>query len=470
MKLLDKKNNGMKKDFSIVLSNNVFSLVRGILVSLLVPRLLSIEGYADYKLFTLYASYIGLLHFGFVDGICVKFAGKTVSEIGIDRLNLYSRLIIGLETVCSLVVICFSLFFSSGSTRVVMLLLAFDILVHNMNSYFNSIFQVTMQFKKYATVGSIFNVCEMLGVAVLWVACLKNQGSGLLYICLFMIGEIIELVFSMKLQSNILLEHAGILREYKQELRELFRLGTPLLIAGIVATLILNLDRQFVVVLFCKTDYAIYSFAYSMMSLITTLISSISIVLYPSLKTSSKQNLKKQYSIICKYICIAIFATLSLLYPIGLFIDWFLPNYVRSMSILVCVAPSIVAMCLLQIVIVNYYKTLEKTKSYLYNSVMALVLSFVMNVLFYSLFHSMESIASATVISCIVWFMICNHSVEKFLGIKTQALYSYIFYMLGVYYLVYFVLLNYRNYMSMVVYIVLYAIGTHLYMRKEYSK
>lgn len=52
-----------------VLIANVVNLIIGLLSSFILPKFLSINSYAEIKTFQLYVSYIGLLHFGYVDAL-----------------------------------------------------------------------------------------------------------------------------------------------------------------------------------------------------------------------------------------------------------------------------------------------------------------------------------------------------------------------------------------------------------------
>ena len=46
-----------------------------------------VESYAALKSFLLYTSYIGVLHLGYVDGIYIKYGGKTISAIDTEEFT-----------------------------------------------------------------------------------------------------------------------------------------------------------------------------------------------------------------------------------------------------------------------------------------------------------------------------------------------------------------------------------------------
>ena len=64
------------KNMFFVAFSRGLSLVSNVFIGFLLPKFLSITDYGFYKVFTLYAVYTALLHFGFVDGILLKLSGK----------------------------------------------------------------------------------------------------------------------------------------------------------------------------------------------------------------------------------------------------------------------------------------------------------------------------------------------------------------------------------------------------------
>lgn len=74
--------NGQKvaKGIVAVLIANLVNVAFSLATNFLLPKYLSIESYAGIKEFQLYVSYVGLFHLGFVDGIYLKYGGKTLGK------------------------------------------------------------------------------------------------------------------------------------------------------------------------------------------------------------------------------------------------------------------------------------------------------------------------------------------------------------------------------------------------------
>lgn len=71
----------LKKGLMYVLIANFINLGFNLITNFVLPKELSVESYATIKTFQLYVSYAGLFHFGFVDGMYLKYGGKNVKEI-----------------------------------------------------------------------------------------------------------------------------------------------------------------------------------------------------------------------------------------------------------------------------------------------------------------------------------------------------------------------------------------------------
>lgn len=72
----------LQKGIIAVFLANVINMLFSLATNFLLPKYLSVESYAGIKEFQLYVSYVGLFHFGFVDGIYLKYGGKNTWKEG----------------------------------------------------------------------------------------------------------------------------------------------------------------------------------------------------------------------------------------------------------------------------------------------------------------------------------------------------------------------------------------------------
>ena len=77
----------LKKGLMYVLIANFINLGFNLITNFVLPKELSVESYATIKTFQLYVSYAGLFHFGFVDGMYLKYGGKNIKELRREDLG-----------------------------------------------------------------------------------------------------------------------------------------------------------------------------------------------------------------------------------------------------------------------------------------------------------------------------------------------------------------------------------------------
>ena len=63
----------MIKNIIRVLLSNVATIISGIVIGFIIPKILSVRDYGMYKTFTLYMTYAGFFSLGIIDGIVLKF-------------------------------------------------------------------------------------------------------------------------------------------------------------------------------------------------------------------------------------------------------------------------------------------------------------------------------------------------------------------------------------------------------------
>ena len=62
-------------------SANLVSLCISVFMVMFVPKFLSVDDYGLWQLFLFYFSYLGFLHFGWEDGIYLRYAGRNFEEL-----------------------------------------------------------------------------------------------------------------------------------------------------------------------------------------------------------------------------------------------------------------------------------------------------------------------------------------------------------------------------------------------------
>lgn len=456
------ENKNLVKNTGIVVGNNIITLSKSIILSIGIPKLLSVDDYAIYKIFTLYLSYAGFFHYGFIDGVGVKYGGNITELNSGKSIRLFTRVLLAIELITCIGLWCLGLFLNNSLERGLICLVGVYIVFHNMNAYFQLLFQLAMKFKTYTYSMSFFNIINLVLFFLLF---FYKWGNGYMCVGILIISEMIVFLINLFLYPTAFWGKAEPFRKNVGLVKEIFAKGLPLMLAGIVMTLILNLDRQFVLKFFTKYQYAQYAFAYSLVSLISTFVSALSLVLYPMLKKSGIDVLQKMYLNMTFAIAVIIYGFFILIPVLRLFMRWFLPNYVEAVEIFEFIYPSLVCVSIIKVVIANYFKTLENTKLYFTISLIAFGISFGANILAYLLSENMLAIAIATTCTCIIWYYMCDIQLRRIFSLNHKLIY-YIAFMSLICYAMLFMKMYVNNWWAIAFYVGLFSLTTYIYYKK----
>lgn len=457
---------GFVADIVKVSLSNIVKLFSGVLVAFLLPKIIGVTDYGYYKVFTLYATYMGLFHLGICDGIYLKYGGSDYKSLDKKKFRFYSQSFMAIEMVVALMVAIFSLVVLEGEYEFIGLSLAFYIVFINVTGFYQIVSQVTRRFREL----SFRNVLQsgLLSVSLLILAVL-NQGMEIdisyrifttIYIAIiaflafWYIYTYRDLTFGEKRNSGASLF----------EMFALSKLGIPLTLANVCASLILTIDRQVVSLLFDIDTYAQYAFAYNMLSLVTTALTAISTVIYPSLKRMKWDAFMGLHSKLSTHILLLVFGCLTIYFPLAIFVQWYLPDFAPSLVYFEIVFPGIALSSVLSIVVHNYYKTIGETARYFKYTLIMLALSLACALLAYGILPTPEALSVSSIIVFLVWYVLAEGYLVKRFSFKWKKNAAYIASLMMTFYVV---VGQFDLGIAFVSYLITYMVITFLLFRKE---
>lgn len=422
--------------FRIALSN-IIKLFSGVLVGFILPKLIGIEDYAYYKTFTLYATYVGIFQIGIADGIYLKFGGIDYDNLNKKEMRFYSTLLLGLETIFSIVCCVVSVLFLRSEYRFIFICIAIYLFSYNITCYYQFVSQLTRRFNELFKRNIIQSLLTIISVVILWVCnyYLHLQISYKYYLFLYLIIQIMLSIWYVWTYKEITFGPRETLNDHQDHLKDIIKNGIPLMLANLCLLFILNMDRQFVNVLFDVKTYAIYAFAYNMLSLITTATTAISTVLYPSLKRSDKNNLSVNYEILIIIVLVLMFGMISIYFPLDVFIRMFLPKYSDSLIIFRIILPGLALSSVISIVIHNYYKVVGKNFLFLKIGIIIFVMAIIFNLIAYLLFRTTSAISIASIVVFFIWYIITQKYFIRTYKVNWKKSFIYILIMMLCFYL-----------------------------------
>lgn len=463
--MIDKKGLTIKDIFKISISN-VAILLSGVLVGFLLPKIIGVTDYGYYKTYTLYATYVGMFHFGISDGIYLKYGGKDYEALERDKFRYYSKAFILIEAVIAVALAIFSMLVLRNEYRFIFLFLSIYLLFHNITGYYQSISQATSRFNELSSRNIIQSVLISIAVIGLWILH-RHTGTELTYRTYTILYSFIVVALALWYMStyrDITFGKSVVDASIRKDISYFIRIGFPLMLANLCSSLILTLDRQFVNILYDTDTYAIYAFAYNMLSLVTTATSAIATVLYPNLRRTNESILKKQYSSLVGIILCVVFACLIIYFPMNLFVNWYLPKYADSLEIFRVIFPGLAISSAITIVMHNYYKTLGINFKFFIKTIITLAVSAAANVVAYYAVGTTVSISWASIITMIFWYFLVEIYFVKTYRIKWVRNFSYMIIMMVAFYVISTIQ---NQWFAMVIYFVAFSIVTLMLLKNE---
>lgn len=400
-----------KKDLVTVMLSNCVVLLGNVVTGFIVPKMLGVTEYGYYKIFTLYLGYVSLLHFGFVNGILLEYAGKEYEEIDKERLRTKTVFFMWIEIAVSLAISIFAAILVAPLYKYLIILLGIDTFAVNLTAYFQNVSQSTSRFKELSLRKILLSVSKLCLALVLYIGiriCHVPNALAKHYVTGLVLIDYILTAWYIATYKDSVFGNKVSLSEEKDAIIRCFKSGIILMICFQVNHLIFNLDRQFVSVLFDTDTYSVYAFAYHLISMITTIINAVALVLFPTLKKKRTDDIVRSYPDSISLVSIVALGALIGYYPFKLIIQWILPEYVGSIEYLRIILPGLALSCCINIIMFTYYKALNQHVRFCVTSCIVLVIAAATNYLAYILFKTPAAISIASIISLLIWYFACD--------------------------------------------------------------
>ena len=359
------------KNVSLSLFAQVVSLAVSFLMGFIVPKFIDEYQYAHWHTFLLYLSYVGVLHFGLLDGIVLRYSQYDYEELDKKRLRSQFVVLLAINTLALLIVVAYGLS-QGGLTQSITILVAFGILTKNIFTYNSFLFQITNRIQHYAGIVIAQRIVYGLLVVLLILA---GQENFIWYCLADLAGDCAAIALSLVANNDL---HFGSLLPVKDILQESWTnvsSGILLMFSNWSSMLLVSgakmmIEWKWGTLVFGKT-----SFAFSVSNLFMVFVAAISVVLFPSLKRMKQESLPAFYKKLRDMMTPFLFWSLLLYYPQCWILEKWLPKYTSSLTYLGLLAPMIVYASVVSLLTNNYLKAYRKESVLLRINVMAVVLA-----------------------------------------------------------------------------------------------
>lgn len=397
-----------KKSAFILLSSGLFNVILGIGVGFLLPKFLNYQDYSYYRIFMFYIPFYNLLHLGFADGIYRLYGAYDMKDIKDDKVigNALSFFI--LYQVLVFVVMFVTAILFKVETVYLYIIVSFIIL--NMNTVFRKLFSCIKEFKFVAT----FNILQKLSIFIAAILLFAFSTSNYhLVVIFFLVTNILLLIYEFYFFRNGIKIKNPLNKDAFKSFLLILKSGFAIMFAYFLSYAILGLDRFFIEYNYSLVDYAIYSFAYSVIAVFLVTLNSLNSFIYPLLSRVPRDQMKEQYRDISFYINTFFTAAMIGVPLIIVFIRWFLPDYVDSIPFFIVLVPVILFQTHYSLKFWQFYNLRKDTKSFILFSIIGLAIGFGLNMYILLTAQPIIYYAYATIFSLLIWIFLLEIDFNK---------------------------------------------------------
>ena len=392
-------------------------LIFGVIQSLIIPKYLSTTDYGYWQLFLLYMNYIGILHFGFLDGILIRWAGKDLEALREEIPTTFRFILLEQGVVVGILVMIVGLL-DIPSKKIALAVLANAIIV-NLLTFFFFIAQATKRFKLVTAVnierGLLFLVFILLiffsGYFSYFSLILATMATGIIMVFLF--------VFHTR---DCLFYHSTDRKSLLQYGKENIGIGIFVLLGNFIAVIFTTIDRLTVGSFFPITQFAVYTFAMSMCSLVTVFLQAVSQVFFPYLSGSSTETRTQAYGLLRSTLVIFWAGMLTAYFPFSVGIRYYLPHYADSLPMMAILLCTIGFSGQINILHANFFKVYRKQRAYFVLAGISLIGAGVLNLLAVSLFGTLKAVAATAVVSFSLWHLLNEVALRHLVAVPAREI------------------------------------------------
>ncbi|HFH9929893.1 TPA: oligosaccharide flippase family protein [Streptococcus suis] len=368
--------NNIFKNTSMTVLSNLLSMIVSAMVILIVPKVISVTEYSYFQLYIFYITYIGFFHFGWNDGIYLRYGGKYYAEI--DKKKLFSQFYLSV-LFQFIIVIIINLILNflelAYPTDFIIRFTTIAMLINNSRGFLSLLLQATNKLLE----NSIITVSDKIYyfLAIIIYLMLGNKSFyGLIFADI--LGKLLSLGYACYVCKEVVFRN---FREISFDFNESFqniRVGINLMFATIASSLITGFVKYAIENQWRVEVFGQVSLTLSISSLIMTFVNALGIAIFPVLRRTTSHQLRSFFEALNWTLMPFLLGCLLIYYPINIFVSIWLPNYSVTLEYMSILFPIIVLEGKMSLMLNTYYKVLRMEQVLLKINISAMVISLIL--------------------------------------------------------------------------------------------
>lgn len=379
----------------------IISLAVSFLLNLVIPKFIDEYAYSYWQMYVLYVGYVGVLHFGLLDGLVLRYGAYDYDELDRARIRSQFKFLLFTTAALALLMAAFSVIVLRDVDRTVFVLVAAGIVLKNLSTYNSYIFQITNRINQYA----IVTIAQRATYGIMAVVLLLCRVGDFYWYCLAdlcgdCVGIAIGVVFN---RGGVYFGKSLALRGAAAEYGQNVGAGVILLLANWSSILLIGSARMITEWHWGELVFGKVSFAFSLTNVFLTFVTAVSVVLFPSLKRIEGDRLPQMYTDIRRLLSPLLFFAMLFFFPGRWIVEKWIPNYAVSLEYLAILLPIIIFSSKVSLLTNNYLKVYRKEKSMLAVNLFSVAVGFGLSALCAYVFDNLTAL-----LCCVVGVIMLN--------------------------------------------------------------
>ena len=350
-------NNKFRKNILMAILAQLISFSVSLLMSIVIPRYMEVAEYGYWQLFIFCLNYVGLSHFGWVDGIYLRSLGKDYNKLDYSLYGTQFWLLIVQQTAIAAVVISIGCRASEQDRIFIYCAVAIYMILYNLSYYLGYIFQATNRTE-------IYSKSVIIDKAIYFVFLLILVGNKCtnykLYIVFYFVSRVVALGYCMIKGKNVIGAKATPSIQIFKEIYHNTKVGVNLVVGNLAGSFVIGCGRMVVDWHWGIEAFSIFSLSVTLVNFFLTFIGQISMVLLPALKCTNEKKQIENFDKIRILLPVILLGLMVGYVPGKVILSFWLPQYRQSLVYMVILLPICIFDGKMQLVNNVYLKILRK--------------------------------------------------------------------------------------------------------------
>lgn len=377
------------KDFGFVISSNLLTLAISTIVILIVPKLIGVTEYGYWQLFMFYSGYLGILPFGWLDGIYLRYGGAKYDDLDKSLFKSQFTLLMLLQIFFACIIIAVAVVLNDERYSFILYALAVYLLIYIAQSFCQFVLQITNRISEYSVVSILANVIYVVSVISFIIFDLRDFR---LLIISFIFGNFMALLYAMYILKDLFLQRST--NENFWSLGEAYlniKVGSQLLMANAAALLIIGVVRIGIQRGWGVAEFGKVSLTFSISNLLMVFINSVSLIIFPRLKRIDLNKVSDIYSNIRDILMPLVFIGMLAYFPINYLIPMWLPKYDSALIYISVLFPMTVYQSKFEVLSNTFMKVLRMEHQLLIINIITLIISILLTAFSVFVLHNLTA-------------------------------------------------------------------------------